>query len=247
MNYYKNTTMNQDKTNILRNLTFKTSLYGKNYDIVDGGDNIITECGGEINLLRFLEEKKPLLIGEYSLSLWNLNLGRKLDINIFELFNEFKHENSYNQLYYKLKQKKLSLDSFDNLVLIHTVVIGKKYRKIGVFDELIETIYRDFYKEKTAIIILAQPFQNNTIDEDYYRLRREIINEDNISVTAVKYYSLDEFYEKKDIEINEYKLFDVVSKRGFSRIDDSNLFMFTPEKTINRILMKNKSIKLKEQ
>ena len=43
---------------------------------------------------------------------------------------------------------------------------------------------------------------------------------------------------KRDVELNEYKLFSVASKCGFSRLDNSHLFQFSPDKIIERMLEK---------
>jgi hypothetical protein len=44
--------------------------------------------------------------------------------------------------------------------------------------------------------------------------------------------------EKQDTEKNEYKLFSVAAKCGFTRIGESYLFQYSPEKTIERMIEK---------
>jgi hypothetical protein len=49
--------------------------------------------------------------------------------------------------------------------------------------------------------------------------------------------------KKEDKEMDDYKLFAVAVNSGFSRINDSHLFLFNPEKTIQRLLNKSKPSK----
>lgn len=232
--------MNNKNTNILENITFKTTSYRKNYDVVNLGDNIITEQEGIISLLRLYERKKPLLVGEFNLSLWNLDLANQINVDILQLMGEMTHETIYKELYREIKHKSIDISKYNKILTINTIIVGGEYRNIEVFDEFIEFIYRDYYDEKTLIVILALPFQYNIIDEDYYRLHRKIKTDADI-INAVDYYSLNKFYDKTDAETNEYKIFNIVSQRGFNRINNSYLFEYHPKKTINRINNKNKT------
>jgi hypothetical protein len=58
---------------------------------------------------------------------------------------------------------------------------------------------------------------------------------DAVGVPAMKYYSLDELLKNEDTEINEYKLFAVANRCGFQRINESHLFLFSPEKIDGRM------------
>ncbi|MDA3781071.1 MAG: hypothetical protein PF487_12740, partial [Bacteroidales bacterium] len=127
-------------------------------------------------------------------------------------------------------------------------VLNKNFRKQGITEEFIEMMYRNFYSEDIAIIMLVKPFQDNTIDADFYLNHKQIIIRDSLNeiedytISALDYYSLNELTEKKDIELNEYKLFTVANRCGFQRINDSYLFLFEPKKILKRISEKQKYI-----
>jgi GNAT superfamily N-acetyltransferase len=128
------------------------------------------------------------------------------------------------------------------VVLIHGLVVHPDYRKLGVTEEFVEMIYRDFHAENVAIIALVKPFQDNINDTEYYYKIRNVrvyhqfmqINEIE-SVPAVEYYGLDKLIKNKDTEINEYKLFAVAQRCGFTRIAENHLFLLNPLTVVNRI------------
>ena len=75
---------------------------------------------------------------------------------------------------------------------------------------------------------------------------REINDEGEMEKTktpAYEYYSLNELHDKEDVEFNEYKLFAIADRCGFTRLGESRLFLFNPDKTVVRMLMKMKKIK----
>lgn len=196
----------------------------RNYDVIDLNDNIITECDGTINLIRTSKRLKPLQIGEYSISIWNLDIVNKLNIDVLELLRNYTLEDSYADLYNEINYNNFDIKKYKKIIILHTIVVSKEYRKSEIFNEFIKMIYRNYYSNDVGIIILAKPFQYNVIDEDYYRQHRNIRINDSTLVTANNYYSLDEFYDKKDRETNEFKVFNLVSKNGFKRIGESYLF-----------------------
>jgi hypothetical protein len=235
------------------NITFKTQSYRKNFDFVNDNENIITECEGAISETRIAEQKSPFMVGEYGLSVWNLELGRKFGADIKKLIAEHSFENTYEELANVIKKKHLKINDVKKLVLIHTLILHQNYRKRGIFEEFVEMIYRDFYDDNTIIIALVKPFQDNPIDADYYFKRKFVQTRETVkskevnNIPAIDYYSLHEFTKKNDTEINEYKLFSLVSRCGFNRINESHLFQFFPEKTIERMMKKLEFIKTMEK
>ena len=223
------------------NVTFKTQSYRKNFDFVNDGENIITEYDGIISEIKINEGKLPLIIGEYGFSLWNIELGLKFNINLDKLISEHAIEDTYLELKNVIRQKEFIINKYKKIIIIHTLVLRKEYRKCGITEEFIEMFYRDFHSKNTAIIALVKPFQNNTIDSDYYlnrkfvQVKEKIKSSEIINVSASEYYSLNELIERKDNEINEYKLFTIASNCGFRRINNSYLFLFYPEKIIERM------------
>lgn len=226
------------------NITFKTHCFRKNFDFLNDNENIITECEGMISETRISEQKSPFTVGEYGLSVWNLDLGRKFNADINKLISEHSFENTYEELADVLNKNIIDISKVKKLVLIHTIILHKNYRKCGIFEEFIEMIYRDFYDENTMIIALVKPFQDNPIDADFYFKRKFVQTKETTksntinTVPAIEYYSLNEFTTKNDIEINEFKLYSLVSRNGFKRIGESHLFQYFPEKTISRLMNK---------
>jgi len=226
------------------NITFKTLGYRKNFDLVNDDENIITEYEGSVSEIRLAEQKPPIIIGEYGFSIWNIDLGLKFGVDFNKLIKEHAIENTYAELRDMILKKEVNINNFKKIVLIHTFILRKDYRKRGITDELIEMFYRDFYCKNTAIIALIKPFQDNPIDMDFYYKRKSVAVKESIRppeisyVPAFEYYNLNELMEKTDREINEYKLFAIANRCGFSRLNDSYLFIYSPEKTVERMMEK---------
>lgn len=238
--------MNREDWNLWSKITFKTQGYRKNFDMINFNENFITEYEGTVFEIRVDKHKPPRPVGEYGFSVWNIGLGEKFAVNFNKLIKELAFEDTYNELVDLIKKKKINISDYKKIVLIHTFVLRKDYRKRGITEEFIEMFYRDFYCDNVAIIILVKPFQDNPIDTDFFsnrklvQVRETLDPSETIEIPAIKYYLLNELTKKKDIELNEYKLFAVVSKCGFNRINESHLFIFSPEKIAERMLEKQK-------
>lgn len=233
------------------NITFKTHGYRKNFDLVENNESFITEYDGEISEIRIKKRKPPIMIGEYGISVWNIELGNKFGTDFYELLKKYMLEDTYEELLNLVEKNEFNLNKYKKIVLVHTIILRKEYRKRGITEELTEMLYRDFYSDDVVVLMLVKPFQDNTIDADYYLNRKEVLVRESIKpsiqtkVSGAEYYSLGEFIEKDDAEMNEYKLFAVANRCGFQRINESFLFIFTPEKIIKRMLMKQKYSKIK--
>jgi len=231
-------------------ITFKTHCYRKNYDLSCKNDNIITENEGEISVVRMSQHKPPLTIGEYSFSVWNIELGKKLGVNIKKLIKDQLLDNTYNELLDVVNNKQISINNLNRLILIHSLILHPDYRKHEITEEFMEFIYRDYYSDnnhdKIMIIALVRPFQNNPIDANYFLNEKSVTISENLGiyekVSAKEYYLLNNFLKKDDKELNEYKIFSVANKCGFNRIGDSHLFLFSPEKIFNRLIEKNQEM-----
>jgi hypothetical protein len=236
--------MNAKDWNLWNNITFKTQAYRKNFDLVNENENIITEYDGVISKIRIEEQLPPLIIGEYGFSVWNIELGKKFGVNFDKLINEHSVENTYSELVKVIKNDDINIDKYNKLVLVHTLILHKDYRKRGMTEEFIEMLYRDFYSENVAIIMLVKPFQNNPIDFDFYfkrksvSLRNKLRSKESTKIPAKEYYSMEELLVNTDTELIEYKLFAIANRCGFNRIDESSLFILTPEKVIERMKAK---------
>jgi len=213
--------------------------------LITDNEHIITEYDGNISVLRIAEGKSPLIIGEYGFSVWNIELGKTLGIDFDKLIKAHRIEDTYNELRFVLSNKLIDITDYKKVVLIHSLMLRPDYRKHGISEEFIEMIYRDFYDKKNAIIALVKPFQNNPVDADYYFKRKSVLISNTMgdlekpsSIPATEYYSLDELCNKEDREFNEYKLFSVAARCGFERIGESYLFWYTPDKSIERLILK---------
>lgn len=235
--------MNRHQWELWSDLTFRTQSYRKNFDMITEDENIITEHSGVISKLRVNKHKPPMIIGEYGISVWNIKIAKSLGFNINRLIKKHDGEIIYNELTKNIENKNIDIRKFDKIVFVQNLVVRSDYRKLEVTEEFVEFLYRDFYDEKIAIIALVLPFQYNPIDLDFFTKKKYVEIREKVGklhdfelVLASKYYALDELIKNKtDRESNEYKLFSVASRCGFNRIDDSHLFMFTPDKTIERI------------
>lgn len=236
--------MNKIDSTLWNNLTFKTQTYRKNFDLINLNENFITECDGIISEIRIGKHIPPRPVGEYGFSIWNIELGKNFKVDFNKLFNKHSFETTYDELIDVIKSKKININNYKKIVLIHTLIIHKDYRNRGVTEEFIEMFYRDYYDDDIAIIILVKPFQDNPIDADYYLNHKQVLvretlkSKDSIVVPATEYYTLNELIDNDDSEMIEYKLFAIANRCGFDRINNSYLFIFTPDKTIKRMKMK---------
>lgn len=234
--------------NIWELVTFKTNSYYKNFDFLIENENIITEYDGNISLIRIKEKKFPLPIGEYSFSIWNLELGKKIKANINKLIKTYGKDNVYVEIVDMIKKKTLKTKNYSKVIFIHSLILHPDYRKKEITEEFIEFLYRNYYDDDIGIIAFVLPVQNNMIDSEFYRddkkikLRENIQSDNHKIVTAYDYYQINKFLKKTDAEKNEYKLFSIASRCGFSRINESHLFLYSPEKTMERINEKQKII-----
>ena len=157
---------------------------------------------------------------------------------------EYSIEDTYAELYQQIDKGFFNPFGFDKVILLHSLMLHPEYRKRGVTEEFIEVVHREHHNSNTAIIALVKPFQTNRNDADFYLRRRGVEVRDSISETkivpSIKFYQLKELVKVEDIEIVEYKLFGVANRCGFDRIDDSHLFMYVPDKTIERMKGKHR-------
>jgi hypothetical protein len=242
--------INTNLYGIWDNTTFKTVSYHKNFDLVNDDESLITEYRGTISLIRLSEYKPPLIMGEFELSEWNVGLGIKFETDLIKLVKKHKLEVLYAELLNMIKTKKIDITKYKKIVFLANLIIRPDFRKFGLTEEFIELLYREHYNEGDAIIALVKPLQDNPIDKDYYynqkivEIHLSLQNNNEIEfLPAVDYYKLNELLEKKDTETNEYKLFSVAAKCGFSRIGESYLFEYSPEKTVQRMIEKREYVK----
>jgi hypothetical protein len=243
--------MTVDNFEFWKNIVFRTKVYYNNYDNFIDSDGVITEHSGMISDLRINEGKPPIPIGEFSMSIWNISLCKLLNVNIFKLISDLKLEETYRELDDLIKYNSVyeRIINSNKLIIIHSIVLKQDYRKRELTDEFFEIIYRNYYDENTIILALVKPFQKNAglynylMDVQTIKVNNSIKNpNDFIKYPASTYYSLNSFLDKKDHELNKYKLFSIAAKNGFSRINESNLFEYSPNKTIDRLLQKHKKI-----
>lgn len=235
-----------NKWNLWRNIVFKTTSYRKNFDISIPNENYITEHDGKITIIRYDENKYPLTIGEYGISIWNLKLGKLFNVDFHELLENHRIENTYYELINLMNDNVFDINQYDKILLIHSFVLCEKYRKHDVVDEFVEMVYRDYYDEHTAILMLVRPFQDNEIDAEYYLNIGKVGNKEDLDsdeetiIPTTDYYSLNDFLNNDDTEINEYKLFAIASRCGFRRLGESYIFQFSPDKILERLENKQK-------
>jgi hypothetical protein len=232
------------------NTTFKTVCYHKNFDLVNDDESLITEYRGTISLIRLAEYKPPLIMGEFELSEWNVGLGVKFEADLIKLVKKHKTEVVYSELLNLIKSKEIDITNYKKIVFVANLIVRPDFRKFGLTEEFVELLYREHYNEGDAIIALVKPLQDNPIDKDHY-FNQEIVevklslqnNNEVEFIPAVNYYRLNDLLEKKDTETNEYKLFSVAARCGFSRIGESYLFNYSPERTVQRMIEKREYIK----
>lgn len=235
---------NEEFNPVLNNLTFKTTSYNKNTNIVFKDDSFVTEYEGVITKIRIEQEKPPLHIGEFSMTQMNFDIARKFNANLKSYICDRTNEDCYIDLIKLIKEDKFTLEVYDKVFFIHNLIIRPDHRKLGVTEEFIEYIFRTFYREGTKVIALVKPFQLKKEDYAYFMndkvidVRIRLADRAMQSFPAKNYYSLDELQNVGDIEMSEYKLFALANKCGFYRLGESYIFEFEPEKIIKRLQRK---------
>jgi hypothetical protein len=231
-------------------LTFKTTSYRKNFDLSFENENFITEHDGTISEVRINQNKPPFQVGEFQFSTWNFGFAKEFNVNLTDYLEEHYFEDTYNELIKLIKNNKISLNNINKLVLLHTFILHPDYRKMGVTEEFIEFIYRDFiYGNNNLLIALIKPIQENPIDFDFFWNKR-IVNMKKsvgkdvpyIEMNARNYYKLNKLVEDYDNEMTKYKLFAVAKRCGFERIDESHLFSLNTNYVIDRLKNKRKTM-----
>jgi hypothetical protein len=237
--------MKREDWNLWNNITFKTQGYRKNFDLINTNEKFITEYEGMISEIRIEKHLPPRPMGEYSFSIWNIGLGEKFDVDFDKLLKQHGADDLYRELDNMCVDKEFKINNYKKVVLVQTLVLSKEYRKRGVTEEFVEMLYSDFYDDDVAIILLVKPYQNNLVNTEYFRHKKVVVKEtlnprDAIGVLATEYYSLNEFLDNNDTELNEYKLFAVANRCGFQRINDSHLFLLSSKKVEERMIEKQK-------
>lgn len=226
----------------LRDIAFSVKLYHKNFDLIVTGEHIISEYEGKISKLRILERENPIQIGEFSLSVWDIQLGKMLNVNLSDLFSIHANEMVYDEFYRLVQNEKINnVNEYNKIIFIHSFILHEEYRKHEITEEFIEFIHRTFYDKYNLIVAMVIPFQYNDSNyENYLKDGVVTIKKDGDNPeekhAIMEYYSLEKLMnEKTDEELNEIKLFSVAARCGFTRIDESHIFKYEPKKIIDRL------------
>jgi len=232
--------------NLWRTLKFKYTAHSSNYDILTSSDNLITEYTGEIIKLRFIDNKPPLPIGDFSFSVWDFGLDRILNNNLIDVMNSgFGLKNHpYFSIYEFLKKGVLNIKTINKLIIIHSLILHPSFRGKDISQEFVEFIYKQFADNENNIILLnATPIQYNEEDFEYYNNFKSIeIKEDlKLPATIIKakeYYNFEKLSSGDD-EKDLYKVWGVASKCNFNHIENSNIFILNTNGVLNRMLHKH--------
>lgn len=237
--------MNITEYGLWNHLTFRTLSYKRNFDLVNINESFITEHLGTISEINIVDYLPPTIVGEYGYSVWDIGLARKFNIDVTKLIKKYRFEDTYSELLRLKKEKLFDFTKVNKLILIHNLVLHPKYKKRGVTEELIESFYREYHEEQNTIIALIKPLQDNEIDNEHFytkniiRIKKDLTDPNSYTETkACDYYQLDDLKLKTDTEMNELKLYGLAARMGFKRMNDSYLFIFEPDKTIERMKTK---------
>ena len=231
MNYFD---MKIEEIEFWGNLSFKTTLYRKNVDFIYCDENIITPIDGVVNSLRIPERKRPILVGEYNLTIWNLKTGRENNVDFDKLLNTYNVENPYRDMLTAYYSHSIDFIDYDKLIIVEFFIVKPDYRKQGVTEEFFEMLYNDFYiNERTAIIGIFTPLQEEHPYFDYVCYGDSINVKENTKDADVflggnEYYNIKKYLRDDDYERRKYKLYSVASRCGLNRIGETDLFLFDP-------------------
>lgn len=238
---------NNDDLMLWKNITFEIKGFRKNFDFIFENDNFITEYDGQISKLRINEDKLPIPIGEFGISVWNIKFANEFNVDLFKELKNYKLGDSHRELSYLISNNQFPFKNINKLVILHTLIIHPDYRKRGVTEEFVEFLYRDFgYDQNNLLIALVKPIQNNIIDRDFFWNKKRVMYQESvrgksIAISGKDYYKLDDLLNNTDNEIIEYKLFSVASKCGFKRINESHIFYFDSNIIKKRLTKKRNS------
>jgi hypothetical protein len=236
---------------IIKDITFKSLSYRKNFNLSFKDEHLITNYLGTITLLQIVEKKPPLLIGEYSFSTIDLKVAKFLDVDIFESLKTLSTIGPYNQLYDVLLGYGDEIYNYNKIIVLETLILRKEFRKKEISEEFIESVYRDVYGNDCIMFGFFVPIQYNDLNSDYFLKERVVKLKNDLGdgsdfkyVETAKYYSLNEFLiDGVDKEYSEYKIFSIATRLGFIRTNDNtSVFRFNNESLIlNRIKEKDEN------
>ena len=237
---------NFDNINLWRTIKFKHTAHSSNYDMLSDSDSLITEYTGEIIKLRFVDNKPPLPIGDFSFSVWDFNLDRKLNNDLINVMGEYLDlkNHPYKSIYNIIKEDKISLKSINKLIIIHSFILHPSFRGKGLAEEFTEFVYKLYGIDDYNIILLnATPIQYNEEDYDYYNNFKSIEIKDDLKspatiIKAKEYYNFANL-TSGDEETDLYKVWGVASKCNFNHIENTNIFILNKNGALNRLLHKH--------
>ena len=238
--------MQHKNREVLNNIVFRTTSFDRNEPLIYNNDNILTEGSGTITHVDFsAREHSNILVGEFEYTIWNLNYSRELNVNAIPLIKEHVRigQEQYNQIQNLNENEILNFNMINKLIIIHSFILNKKYKKLSIPEEFTEFLYKKYFQKNNKILIYSKPIQDNPIDLDYYCNEKKIINNKK-HYSGRSYFDLDNLINEKDSEMNKYKVYSVASRCGFKRLGESDIFELKPTIIKNKINNKVQLIKI---
>jgi hypothetical protein len=232
-------------------LKFNDNVRTSNFDTLNSNDNLISEHIGDIKKLRYIDNKAPIPIADFSYSVWNFKLDRIINNKLINVMSDFIKtfidnglfkNHQYFEIFNAFKNKTLNINTVDRLIIINTLIVHPEYKGKNIPEEFVEFIYKQFNNENDIILSITVPIQNNYEDFNHYNKYKsiEIKNDIKTPTTIIKakdYYDLNNL-KSDDEEIDFYKVYSVATRCGFDRINDTNIFILKPKVVLDRLLKK---------
>jgi hypothetical protein len=236
-----------EEKEFLDRLIFINTEFSKNKiePEIQGIDKFITNYESNI-VINWDKEKKPLeILGQFNVLELNIRLSSLLG---YEILNKFEGElEVYKEFYELLNSNKDEVyEKYNRILYVTNPILKDSYKGKKILPELIEHIYRTMYSDRVLIIFLVKPLQELKNLFFFYRAFKQIViktefNKINIKqVSANEYFNLDDLVKKyDDLELQNYKLFDLAKSCGLKKMErTTNLFFLSENKVLENI--KNK-------
>lgn len=221
--------------NFLSELSFHYDLIHKNFGMIDADEPFDLFYDGTITKLRSESGGYPETIGIFFLNV--LNIGNARMFNAHDsLLDSFKDracllEDAGFGLGALIDDANIDFQHKDKIIFLKSVIVHPKYRKMGVFEELIKSIYMSFNSPNSLFIVAGKPLQSIDGELDFMsELIWDVWEHDHslykekTAINVGNYFKLDSL--PANDEMNEYKIFAKLQGMNMKKYGDTPFFYY---------------------
>lgn len=208
--------MSKVSAEFVTELTFQYDLKHKNYGMIHVDEPFDMVYDGTITKLRSDTGGYPETIGIFILNVFNLGNAKLFDTKE-HLLDTIKYRCSLEEdagfgMRELIDDEDFGFKEKDKIIFLKSVIIHPRYRKKGVFEELVKSIYITHHSPNSLFILAGRPLQSikgelefmSESTWDVWEHKDAKYNE-KVEINVGEYFELNTL--PSDDEMNEYKLF----------------------------------------